>query len=134
MECLLQTYFPTDSRNNINIEDVQDTIETVNAVIRNNQFSKAFIVGDINCNFQKNSPHVNYVKNFLESNNFVKSWENFHVDFTHVHEANGRTYTSILDNFFWSDNMDKEITEAGVFHHVDNKSDHEPIYCIVKVN
>ena len=81
---IVNTYFPTDSRNNINIEDVQDTIETVNAVIRNNHFSKAFIVGDINCNLQKNSPHVNYVKNFLESNNFVKSWENFHVDFTHV--------------------------------------------------
>ena len=130
---IVNTYFPTDSRNN-NIEDVQDTIETVNAVIRNNQFSKAFIVGDINCNFQKNTPHVNYVKNFLESNNFVKSWENFHVDFTHVHEANGRTYISILDHFFWSESFDEEITEAGVIHHVDNKSDHEPIYCIVKMN
>ena len=88
---IVNTYFPTDSPNNINIENIQETIEAVNTIIQNNNFHKAFITGDINCNFKNNSPHVNYVNNFLENNNFVKSWNYFHADFTHVHEANNLT-------------------------------------------
>ena len=108
-------------------------IQSFRTTIQNNNFSKASITGDINCNFLKNSPHVNYVNNFLEKNSFIKSWENFHVDYTHVHEANGITYTSILDHFFCSQSLDNEMIEAGVIHHVDNKSDHEPIYCVMKL-
>ena len=131
---IVNSYFPTDSLNNINREDIQETIEAINSVIQNNNFSKAFIFGDINCNFRKNSPHVNYVNNFIEDNSLVKSWEKYDVDFTHVHEANGQTYTSIIDHFFWSQNAEEQIIDAGVIHHVDNKSDHEPIYCTVKIN
>ena len=55
------------------------------------------------------------------------------MDFTHVYEANGNTFSAILDHFFWSQNLDDEIVDAGVIHHVDNKSDHSPIYCVLKL-
>ena len=131
---ILNTYFPTDSRNNIDIQDIQDTIEAVDSVIKNNDFSRVIITGDINCNFLKNTAHVNYVNNFLDTNSFVKSWENFLVDFTHVHESNGITSTASLDHFFWSQSFHNEVKDAGVIHHIDNKSDHEPIYCVIKMS
>ena len=131
---IVNTYFPTDTRNNIAADDIQTTLEAIDSVTKNNNFTKVFFTGDINCNFMKNSIHVNYVKNFLEEKNFVKSWDRFHVDFTHTHEANGLTSVSTLDHFFWSMNCEDAILDAGVIHHVDNKSDHEPIYCVVKLN
>ena len=60
---ILNTYFPTDSRNNV--EDIQNTLADIDSVIKNNTFTNVCFTGDINCNFLKNSVHVNYVKTLL---------------------------------------------------------------------
>ena len=112
---------------------MENTLESIDSVLKNNNFHKVFFTGDINCDFNRNSVHVNFVREFLEENSFTKSWERFQVDFTHTHEANGITSVSKLDHFFWSQNLDDDILDAGVIHHVDNKSDHEPVYCVVKI-
>ena len=42
-----------------------------------------------------------------------------------------QTFTSTLDHFAWSTNLDSSVVDAGVLHLPDNKSDHCPIYCTV---
>ena len=37
-----------------------------------------------------------------------------------------------MDYFFWSENLDENVEDAGVIHHEDNKSDHKTIYVILK--
>ena len=38
-----------------------------------------------------------------------------------------------LDHFLWGEGAEHEIVDAGVIHHVDNESDHSPIYCNVEI-
>ena len=61
--------------------------------------------------------------------NIQKAWDHFVVDYTHVHEINGNTYTSIIDHFFWNESVTSSVEEADVLHLVGNTSDHCPIYC-----
>ena len=42
---------------------------------------------------------------------------------------NGTTYTSVIDDFFWSEATDSSVVEADVLHLPNNLSDHCPIYC-----
>ena len=71
------------------------------------------------------------MSNFLGERNLVKTWDKFDADFTHVHEANGVTSTSLIYHFCHNDASDDFIEEAGVIHVIDNYSDHCPIYCMV---
>ena len=52
------------------------------------------------------------------------------MDFTCCHEIDDVSHTSILDHFFWSKVLGDAVTDAGVIHHPDNRSDHCPIYCV----
>ena len=42
---------------------------------------------------------------------------------------NGTTYTSVIDDFFWSEATGSSVIEADVLHLPNNLSDHCPIYC-----
>ena len=52
------------------------------------------------------------------------------MDYTCTHELLNQTFTSKLDNFFWSTTFSCSVIDAGVLHLPDNKSDHDPIYCV----
>ena len=60
--------------------------------------------------------------------------EQIRLDFTHTYSVNETTYTSTIDHFFWNDNCDALIKEAGTIHLLENMSDHSPIYCKLDMN
>ena len=86
----------------------------------------------VNCDFSRNSGHTVLVNNMIEDISLSKSWEKFHADFTYFQEVQDRTFTSLVDHFFWSEGLTEKIRECGVIHLPDNSSDHSPIYCIMK--
>ena len=88
--------------------------------------------GDINADFLRNSNHTNIVRENIEEVDLVKSWDRFHVDFTHCHEQLGASFVSTVDHFFWSESLSEQVVDAGVIHHPDNKSDHSPVYCVLE--
>ena len=59
--------------------------------------------------------------------------DKFVIDFTCSHELLGTCHVAILDHFFWSEQLQESVADAGVLHLPDNKSDHSPIYCVVVV-
>ena len=59
----------------------------------------------------------------------MKSWDDYQVDFTHVTEREGSTYTSTIDHFFWNEGFRQHVEDAGVLHVPENMSDHSPVYC-----
>ena len=91
------------------------------------------LLGDINCDFSRNTKFVQKIKSFLSECDFIKSWEKFEIDFTHFQDTNKITHVSVIDHFFWNCTINKNIVEAGVIHHSENMSDHSPIYCSVDV-
>ena len=108
-------------------------METIRNIINKNNHDDLCLLGDINCYFLRKTGHVSAVVRFIDSMTLVRSWKQFSVDFTHCHEMDGRTFTSTLDHFFWSEEISRKVSEAGVIHLPCNLSDHEPIFCVMKV-
>ena len=89
------------------------------------------LLGDINCDFLRRTGHTKEVASLIDEYSLVKSWEKFEVDFTHIHENRGKSFTSTIDHFLWNQGFDKCISKCGVLHSADNNSDHSPIYCVI---
>ena len=131
---IVNVYLPTDPGTiNYNDQELVETLEVVQTVLDDNHTAKVIITGDFNADFGRNSGHVNDVKTFVENLDLKLSWSRFHVDFTHVTVRDDVVHTHILDHFLWGEETDDDILDAGVVHHVDNDSDHCPIYCCFKV-
>ena len=131
---LVNSYFPTDPKtNNFDDDDLHETLQVITNVIDKNTFSSVLFLGDINCDFRRNTRFVQTVQSYLQEHNLIKSWEKFEIDFTHCQENNEITHVSLIDHFFWNPTFDVSVLEAGVIHHSENLSDHSPIYCLVDV-
>ena len=132
---LINSYFPTDPKtNNFNEDDLQETLQVITNVIDKNHFNSVLLLGDINCDFSRNTRFVQAVQTYLQEYSLIKSWEKFEVDFTHFQETNEITHVSVIDHFFWNCTIDSQISEAGVIHHCENLSDHSPIYCLLETD
>ena len=58
-------------------------------------------------------------------------WDKFPIDFTHLHTD--MKSTSILDNFFVSQQLLDLVVDAGPIHLGDNRSRHSPIMMKVRL-
>ena len=74
------------------------------------------------------------IESFIDENSFQKSWDKFAIDFTNFFDLDGLSHTSILDHFFWSEDISDNIMEAGVLHIASNTSNQCPIYCNININ
>ena len=131
---IINTYFPTDTRqmheNQQNESDeLAETLSNIQNVIRNTECDNVVWAGDINADFRRNTRHCSTVMESVMETNLAVTWDRFHVDFTHTFEREGTTHVSTLDHFFVSENLMSNVIDAGVVHHLDNTSDHEPIFC-----
>ena len=99
-----------------------------------NDYNSIVWTGDINADFSRRSTFTGYVEAFADNNNFSLSWNKFPIDFTHIQENNGKSSTSIIDHFLWSENIEDSVIDAGVLHLVTNFSDHCPVYCKIEVD
>ena len=131
---LINSYFPTDSRRPDGDEhELLEILGIVRDVIRRNDFDSILWAGDINADFIRNTSHTRTVSETVEDLGLTKSWDRFIVDFTCCHELYGVSHTSVLDHFFWSEMLGDAVTDAGVLHLPDNKSDHSPVFCVLDV-
>ena len=127
---IINTYFPTDPKTQeFDTSELMITLSTIQELLSRDDFNSVIWAGDINAEFSRKTQFTKCVESFIDDNNFKTSWANFPIDFTHVQELNGKSYTSIIDHFMWSENLDETVTDAGVLHLVNNFSDHCPIYC-----
>ena len=118
---IINSYFPVDKREDGG--EILETLEVIRNVLEQNEFTNVVWLGDINCDFLRQTAHTTHIRNFIEENSLIKSWEKFEADFTMCHEIQGQTYISKLDHFFWDEDLEKKILDAGVFHSPDNLSD-----------
>jgi hypothetical protein len=72
------------------------------------------------------------VREVVEELRLITAWDRFQVDFTCLHEVAGKSHVAKIDHFFWSQSLDDLVEDAGVNHHEDNMSDHNPIFCVLK--
>ena len=131
---IVNVYFPTDpGTSDYDDNELNETLEVVQKVVDDNPAVQVVIAGDLNSDFSRNTGHVNDVKMFIQNLNLQMSWSKFPMDFTHTTVRNDVVYTHTLDHFLWGEGTDSDVVDAGVIHHVDNESDHSPIFCCINI-
>ena len=129
---LLNTYLPCDPRTREEDPELLETLETIKDVVEQTDCRSVFWAGDVNADFIRQTNHTERVQVLVDELKLLTAWDRFEVDFTCTHEVAGQSYISKIDHFFWSDNIGQNVEDAGVIHHEDNTSDHNPIYCVLK--
>ena len=132
---IINTYFPTDPKStDFDSSELMTTLSAIQDLLTRNDFNSVVWTGDINAEFSRRTEFTKSIESFIEENNFQRSWNQFQIDFTHVQDINGKSYTSTLDHFFWSENVAENVSDAGVLHLLDNLSDHCPVYCRLPIS
>ena len=132
----INAYFPTDIRGRDD-SDVLHTLQDIKFLLDScdNSF-KVMLMGDLNCDFNRNSTFVQWTTQFLSENDLLPLWDRFGWDFTfcQIRNINGvdRPICSTIDHFCVSSQLVDFCTEAMPLHMVENSSNHAPIY--IKVN
>ena len=64
---IINTYFPVDDRNSKNCESTElvEVLEVIKSIVHKYAHDKLLLLGDINANFSRRSPHCLYVVNFI---------------------------------------------------------------------
>ena len=132
---IINSYFPTDPQVlNFDPSELLTTLSAINDVLNDNEFDSVIWTGDINGDFMRQTQFTSIIESCINEKSLVKSWDKFAIDFTHLFDIEDHSYTSILDHFFWSENISNNILLADVLHLPNNLSDHCPIYCSINVN
>ena len=130
---ILNTYFPQDPKtDDFDSDDLLITLIGIQNIFKENDCTEVIWTGDINSDFSRNTKYVSIIRNFVNEQNLVRSWDQFNVDYTHELNVQDTPYTSTIDHFFWNHCLSSNIPNAGVVHLANNLSDHSPIYCYTR--
>ena len=67
-------------------DDLNETFGVISNLIRTEDCDAVIWVGDINCDFLRNTRHTQAVNEALENLNMTTTWERFKIDFTCTYE------------------------------------------------
>ena len=128
---LVNSYFPCDPQT-LGQENPEliETLSIIKNSIERAGCEAVVWAGDINADFLRATNHTDRVQETVDELNLFKSWDEYDVDFTSVHETANTTSVSKIDHFFMSRSLKEQVEDAGVIHHSNNKSDHCPVYVV----
>ena len=129
---LINSYFPCDPRAGQEDPELLETLQTIRTVVEQSSCRSVIWAGDVNADFLRRTNHTERVREVVEELRLITAWDRFQVDFTCLHEVAGQSHVAKIYHFFWSESLDDLVEDAGVTHHEDNLSDHNPIFCILK--
>ena len=128
----MNVYFPTDPRV-LNFDDgelllVQHCVEDI---LDAGGYDDCLCAGDWNYDQRRKTGFAASMQGFLERVGLVSVWENFPIDFTHLHTDDKST--SILDNFYVNERLLQYVESAAPLHLGDNLSRHSPIMLVLRI-
>ena len=98
----------------------------IEVLINNDNASNVILGGDINYDITRSSRAALLIKDWLVKMDLCSVWEKFHVDFTHHHI--NFTSISTIDHVMVSHDIMSVVKAAGVYHHAEEFSRHNPIW------
>ena len=132
---VINSYFPTDPKvSDFDSSELMTVLSTIQDLLNRHEFNTIVWAGDLNADFSRMTSFTKLIKAFTVENRLSTSWDKFPVDFTHIQEKDGKSYTSTIDHFMLSENVANAVVDAGVLHLVDNFSDHCPVYCQIPIS
>ena len=130
---LFNCYFPYDTQDaNFNDWDLQKCINVINEVALLYPNHSVIVGGDINTHFDRNTPFVNMVRDWVIESNWNSVWWDNPIDFTYANFSNNRVSYSTIDHFLLNEIASTIVQESGVLHLGENLSNHAPIYLTIE--
>ena len=104
---VINSYFPNDPKSNdFGTSDLLTTLEAINQILITEQFDHLIWAGDLNADFDRHTKFSSIIEQYVDEKRLKRSWDKFHVDYTHAVDSGGRTFTSVIDHFHWSSEID----------------------------
>ena len=126
---LFNCYFPYDTRDqNFNDWELQKCLNDIDEICLNFPNHSVIVAGDLNCEYNRNTPFVNSVRDWTIQSCLFSAWWKYPIDFTFSNFSFNRPSFSIIDHFLFNNIAETIIKEAGVSHFGNNLSNHSPIY------
>ena len=130
---LINAYSPQDSQtDNFDEQDLISCLTTIENLIASTAHDQVVVLGDLNCDFRRNTRFVQLVREFCQTQQLLSAWTWFPVDFTYSSPCD--TSFSLVDHFLLSDILGSQVVYAGVIHRGDNVSGHAPIFSEFEVD
>ena len=138
---VINSYFMCDSGNNFDDNELHALLAEIRRVIEVSECQNISLMGDLNCDFSRQTPFVQIVRNFCESLSIQPIWSHprhdtqcriVPVSHTYCQIVNNVARHSCVDHFVLNQRLYDAIAEAGSIQSVDNFSGHDPIYCKIR--
>jgi len=130
---LVNVYMPYED-NDDNIDEFVSILTLVEDLIRGNSDCHLVLGGDFNVDFRRERVHTALLTGFCEDIGLmsITNHPSYKVDYTYNFNM---SYFSIIDHFILSSALYNEcMSDAVVFHDIDNLSDHEPIMLQINID
>ena len=132
---VINSYFPNDPKSNdFDTSDLLTTLEAINQILNTAQFDHLIWAGDLNADFDRHTKFTSLIEQYVDAKRLKRSWDKFHADYTHAVDSGGRTFTSVIDHFHWSSEIDNNMVDASALYLPQNMSDHCPVYRVLNID
>ena len=138
---IFNLYFMVDPQlGDFNETELLSVLAEISRIIHVTETRNILLLGDLNCDFSRNTRFVQTVRNFVEEKSCKVFWNHpdgnriSNIAYTYSNTVNNLTHSSIIDHFIGNERIFNAVTEANVICSPDNFSGHLPIYCKFNVN
>ena len=95
-----------------------ETLSIIKNSIERSGCEAVIWAGDINADFLRATNHTDRVQETVDELNLFKSWDEYNIDFTSVHETGNTMSVSKIDHFFMSRSLKEQVDDAGVIQYM----------------
>ena len=127
----INSYLLTDP-NTVNFDEREllEVLTEIEHILDTAQYDDVLWTGDLNWQMSRQSGFSMTVRRFIDRLGLRSLWEDYEIDFTHVHTDN-KSFSTI-DHFIMNERLMSLVTDCGPIHLGDNLSRHSPI--MVRLN
>ena len=127
----INSYLPTDP-NTVNFDEREllEVLTEIEHILDTAQYDDVLWTGDLNWQMSRQSGFSMTVRRFIDRLGLRSLWEDYEIDFTHVHTDN-KSFSTI-DHFIMNERLMSLVTDCGPIHLGDNLSRHSQI--MVRLN
>ena len=126
----INVYLPCDDRRkNDKYETMLQTLDDIQTIIASCKYDCLVVAGDMNCDFTRNSPHVNAMNEFAQATDLKKCLDHILANIPFTFESKATGTRSTIDHVFTDNDLFGTIIDYETVDSPCNLSDHCSVSC-----
>ena len=131
---MINVYMPCDERyQGDNYNELENLVSDIMSVLNDYDCDIYILGGDLNADFHRNTPHVNFIKNMLQAVNLRSGISHVCSNVDYTFESKGTGTRSVIDHLCFSDNVFHSLSAFCTEQSIENPSDHDLLMCCLEI-